>query len=122
MKRFSHKRVRYGAGLLVLDGLLFGTTDAASVPSFVVIVGFLLLVLTFYSLIYGLLSLGGLYGIPLRHSRQLAVYLSVVAGGLVALQSIGELSSRDVLVLLPLATIGYIYSAYARTNRRNLAG
>ena len=120
MKLLNHKRVRYGAGLLLVDGLLFASTDAANVPSFVVIIGFLLLVLTFYSLVYGFLSLGGVYGVPLRHKRQLAAYLSAVVGGLVALQSIGELSSRDVLVLLPLAIIGYVYSAYARTNRRNL--
>ena len=122
MKRLSHKRFLGGIGLLAADGLLFGSTNAANVPPFVVIIGFLLLIVTFYSLVYGFLSLVGVYGIPLHHKRQLAVYLSAVVGGLVALQSIGELSLRDVLVLLPLAIIGYVYSAYARINRRNLEG
>lgn len=120
MKKLGHRRVWYGCGLLILDVILFGTTNATRVQSVVVIIGFVLLVLTLYAVIRGLLALSGLYGLHLPHQRQLAVYLSILVGGLLALQSIGELDKRDVLVWLPLIMIGYVYSAYVKTGRRNL--
>ncbi len=120
IKLFGHKRAWYGIALLALDLVLFATTDATKVPSPVVIIGFVLLILTIYSLVYGLLSLSSLYGIRLPHRRQLAIYLSVLLGGLLALQSIGELDRRDVLVWLPLVVVGYAYNAYAKAGQSNL--
>ena len=120
MNQLKQKRLWLAAVILLADVMLFAGTDATKVPSFVVFVGFLLLVATLYVLIYGLLGLSRVYGLPLKHKQQLSVYLTAVVGSLVALQSIGELSGRDVLVLLPLSIIGYVYSAYARSNRRNL--
>lgn len=79
-----------------------------------VMLGFILLVLTFYYLIYALLNFSGLYGIKIRRKRQAAIYATSVLGVVVALQSSGELGSRDVWVLLPLAVLGYFYSSYAR--------
>jgi hypothetical protein len=98
----------------VADAILFGNTNAASVSSFMVMVGFILLILTFYYLIYGLISLSQLYGIRINRKRQAAIYATSVLGVVVALQSSGELGSRDVWVLLPLAVLGYFYSSYAR--------
>jgi hypothetical protein len=120
MKLFSHKSFWYGVGLLALDFILFGTTDATKAPSIVVIIGFGSVVLTIYVVIVEILSLIGLYGLHLPRRRQLAIYISVLLGGLLALQSIGELDRRDVLVWLPLIIVGYAYSAYVRPSRRNL--
>lgn len=120
MKRLGHKRVWYGSGLLVLDMILFSSTNATKVPSPVSIIGFVLLVLTIYGAISCLLSLGRLYGIRVPGQRQMAIYASVLLGGMLALQSIGELDKRDIWVWLPLIVIGYVYSAYVKTGRRNL--
>jgi hypothetical protein len=120
MLRFSPKRFKFAAGLLALDIILFTSTNATKAPSFAVIVGFGLLVLTIYAVIAELLALAGLYGLKLVRRRQLTIYLSVLVGGLIALQSIGELARRDVVVWLPLMFISYVYSAYVKPDRRNL--
>ena len=109
-------------GVLILDIAFFTRTNASNVAPFVLIVGFVLSVLTCYVLLYGLLSVARLYGLPVRYKQRLAVYLSGLLGLILALQSIGELTPRDILVLLPLATLGYVYGVYATTRRRNLDG
>jgi hypothetical protein len=120
MKLLRHKFFWYGASLIALDFTLFGTTDATKAPSIVVIIGFGSVMLTIYVALVEILSFIGLYGLNLPHRRQLAIYISVLLGGLLALQSIGELDRRDVLVWLPLIIVGYAYSAYAKPSRRNL--
>jgi hypothetical protein len=61
-----------------------------------------------------LLGFSGYYGIHIRNKKSLALYITLITGVVVALQSIGELGARDIWVLLPLALIGYFYSAYAK--------
>jgi len=115
----KHARKLAGlTGLLVADGVVFGSTNSRNVSSFVLVIGFVLLMTTFYYLLYSLLAFARLYGLSIRRKRRLAGSLTGLAGCLVALQSVGELNSRDVLVLLPLVAIGYIYSFYERANRR----
>jgi hypothetical protein len=115
MKVVIRKPVWQLPSLLVVDGAVFGSTDARNVPSFMLIVGFIILVVNFYYLIRGLLVLARLYGLSFRRKYQLAGSLTGLTGCLVALQSIGELNSRDVIVLLPLVLIGYVYSFYSKT-------
>jgi len=121
LRRHSKKLLAL-AGLLTFDAVIFGSTDAGRVASFMLIVGFLLLMATVYWIAYGLLGFARLYGLPIRRKRRLAGSMTVLAGCLIALQSVGELNPRDVLVLLPLVTIGYIYSFYgagaSRTDSR----
>lgn len=120
MKFIRHKHFLRIIGLLALDVLLFTTTNAGTAASFVAIIAFLLLVTTVYYIIFALISLGRLYGLSVKRKKSLAMYLTIVVGILVALQSIGELGPRDVLVMMPLALMGYLYSAYAKTGGRNL--
>ena len=105
------------AALLLADGIVFGGTDAVKVTSFMLIIGFALLMATFYCLVHGLLALAGLYGLAIRQKRRLAGSLTGLMACVVALQSVGELNLRDVLLLLPLVVIAYIYSSYASTAR-----
>lgn len=121
-KFIKNRHVLRLTGLLAADGLLFAGSDVAKVPSFIVMVGFLLLAVTLYYFIYAGLGVTGVYGLKIRGRRQLALYLTMITAGLIALQSIGQLGQRDVTVLLPLAIIAYLYSAYAKTARRNLSG
>jgi len=118
MKPLARKHTWKFAGLAAADGIVFGFTNAVSVPSFVLMVGFLLLSVTFYYLIRGLLTFVGLYGVSVRRKRRLAAVMTGAVSGLVALQSIGELNSRDVLVLVPLMLIGYVYTSYGKGTRR----
>jgi hypothetical protein len=112
------KRNRRLAGLLVIDGIVFGVTNTGSAPAHILILGFVALVATFYYLFYGLLGFASLYGLAFKRKRRLAGYLTLWTGFLVALQSIGELNTRDVLVLLPLVAIGYAYSLYGKSAGR----
>jgi hypothetical protein len=106
-------------GLLAADGLFFGLTDPDKVPSFFLMVGFLLCAGTLYVLIRALLAASSWYGLPFnRHGSRLARVITVTAGALIALQSIGELGSRDILVLMPLTLISYLYVSYGRTTPR----
>lgn len=116
----KHKHVWQTTLLVIADLLFFGNTNASSIAPIFLIVGFLLLVCTSYALIYGSISFARLYGLPFKHKKRLSIFLSITLGLILALQSVGELSLRDVIVLLPLAIIGYIYVLYATTRRRNL--
>lgn len=118
MKLTSHQHLWKFGGLLVADVAAFSATNADDVPSFGLIIGFLLLAVTFYYLICSLLTFVRLYGISIKRKRRLAAALTGLMSGLIALQSIGELNSRDVVVLLPLMLLAYAYSFYAKTNNR----
>jgi hypothetical protein len=106
--------------LAVADILIFCTTDTENVSSFVLGVGFVLFGLSAYYLLNGLLTIPGFYGLPIKHKRRLLATLTILASGLVALQSIGQLAYRDVLVISFLTFLAYIYSSYTKATRHNL--
>ncbi len=102
------------AALLIIDVGLFGNTDPQNVASYALIVAFLLLLATIYQMTLALFTVAKLYGVNIKRSPQLSAGLAGLIGVLVALQSVGELSPRDALVLLPLVGLGYLYIFYGR--------
>lgn len=114
-KRLHFWRV---SGLLAADILLFTATDPKSTLSFMLMVGFLLLSATIYYVLDGILSLTKLYGLPLRHKKRVLRAATMIVCGLLALQSIGQLSLRDILILGPLTALMYFYVAYSKASRR----
>jgi uncharacterized membrane protein YccC len=116
MKRLlKHAHFWLIVGLFGIDGLFFGLTDPDKVPSLLLIIGFLLCAFTLYCVVRGVLVVSSWYGLPFnRHGKRLARVLTGLAAGILALQSIGELGSRDVLVLLPLTILTYMYVTYGR--------
>ncbi len=106
--------------LLGVDIIWFGITNARNVPSFMLIIAFLLLALTLNCLIFGFLTVLEVLGLQIKRKRWLAGTITGLMSILLALQSIDELSPRDVLVLLPLVALGYLYSFYNVNNTRNL--
>lgn len=115
MKRiYKHQHFRQVAALLIADGLFFGLTDPQTVHPIMLIVACLLLAATFYMLVQGALSLLKWYGIVVPQSQRLARLMTGVAAFLIALQSIGQLSMRDLFLLIPLALVAYLYSSYGR--------
>jgi uncharacterized membrane protein YfhO len=119
MKLLTHPRIRVILILLIADSLLFSLTNPDNVPSLMLISGFLLLAATFYYLVLGLMAVAGWYGLSTpKHRRRFARLTTGVVAGVIALQSIGELSARDILVLLPLAILAYLYVSYGQVNRR----
>ena len=116
----THSHAWQIAVLLVVDLLFFSSTNAATIVPVFLIVGFLLFGLTSYLLIYSLVSFIQLYGLPIRHKSSLAIFLSIVVSLIVALQSIGELSLRDILVIVPLTFVGYMYALFVGTRVRKI--
>lgn len=116
MKYIKKQHWKY-IGLFSLDAIVFGLTNADTVPSFMMMVAFLLLVATLYYTFRAGFRLVRAYGLTFKRERRIALYLTGVSAGLLALQSIGELGQRDVLILLPLAVLAYLYSSYAKTAR-----
>ncbi len=117
----GHHKLWSAAALLAADCLFFSFTSPQKVASWFLIVGVLLFIISLYYLFVCLLHLARWYGLPSgKRPQRLAKLVVGLLGSLVALQSIGELSSRDVLVLLPLGFIAYLYS-YRALNRSELS-
>lgn len=128
MKNIKHIRTRpvqSALVLIVLDIILFGSLNTSRVAQVMLVAGFVLLVANLYMLVYGVTSLIRLYGIPIKRRRRLSIYISLFLGIIIALQSIGELSPRDMLVAVPLALLGYAYISYVgvnnKTNEQNIS-
>jgi hypothetical protein len=125
MKIASHKqrkRLWRLAALLAADAAMFSLTDPQRVPSFMLIVGFLLLMLNIYCVILWALRLARLYGVsPAKHQRRFARTTAGLIGGLIALQSMGQLSSHDVLLVFPLVLLAYLYLTYGKNAQRPAA-
>jgi hypothetical protein len=112
----KNPRLWYLIGLLVIDAVFFTATNPRTVPSFLLIIGLLLLIATLYWLYRALLLLAGVYIRPLRQQRRrLAVFLTATSAVLLALQSIQQLSLRDALVIVPLAVVLYIYVTFMKS-------
>jgi hypothetical protein len=62
-----------------------------------------------------------LYGLPIKRKRRLTLYLTGVSSFLIALGSVGELNGKDIVVILPLAVIAYIYINYAKSNEKKIS-
>jgi hypothetical protein len=97
------------AGLLLLDGLFFGLTNPKELASFWLIIAFLLLAATLYRASRLGFKVLSWYGLHPKRPKRLAAGLAVIITGLLALQSIGELTDRDMIVSLPLFVLLYLY-------------
>ena len=121
LKTIGHKNIGQLLTLMLIDIAFFGSTNISRVPSYLVIVGFLLFTYTLYTAIYHLLGIARLYGMPIRRKKRLSLYATGALGLLVALQSIGELSTKDVVLLLPLSLVGYVYLSYFKANEQKIS-
>jgi hypothetical protein len=115
----KQRRTVIGLVLLALDGLFFSLTNPDKVPSVLLIVGFGLVALSIYYLFRLLLAVAAVYGAPLQDGgRRPALFLGISCSLAVALQSLGELTLRDLVVLALLTAIAYIYTSYGRASKR----
>jgi len=113
-KLLTHKRFWTLISLFAVDIVVCSSTDPHRVPSFVIMAVFVMLVISLYELLKGLIYLLAWYGLAVPRPRRLATILTVMCGGVLALQSIGELTGRDIAVLLPFVLLAYLYFAYGQ--------
>jgi hypothetical protein len=99
--------------LLVLDLLFFALVNPASSNSLIVILGCLLLGLTLYTIFRALgRILTALVAVSDLTQRRLSIFAAALLMFLLLMQSIGQLSRRDILAALLLAAALYLYVSY----------
>jgi hypothetical protein len=105
---------RLVAAISVIDGVFFGLSNPGSNASGVLIIaGIALLAVGIFAWSGLLIRLAALFWpFGLRAQRRLVIFATAISLALILMQSIGQLSWRDVLTFLPLALALYIYIAY----------
>lgn len=117
-KHLKNPRTWQITGLIIADVVFFGVTNPANVPSYMLIVGFLLFMATFYYLVLGMFRLGKWYGLDFSKKQiRLARIITSVMAVILALQTTGQLSHRELFVLIPLAILAYAYMSYIHPKR-----
>lgn len=121
MAMTKHSVARYSlkaASLAVTDLLFFSFVSPLRGGSFLIIIGCALILLSTYWLAYSVARLTVWFApnISLR-SRPFAVSVMLFVMFVLLMQSIGQLSGRDVLAAAPLACILYGYISYAGKRR-----
>ncbi len=114
-KILTHKKIVMIGGLATVDALFFGLTNPARVPSLWLIVGYGFVVATLYAGLRLVLSVGGVYSPWFQRQGRPVGYTTGVLAAVLALQSIGQLSLRDVVVLLVLSAVLAVYYDYSKT-------
>lgn len=100
--------------LLVADGLFFGLINPNTANSTLLLVGFILFGLSLYLLIEAIFLILRKIGIEVKRSKKITGYIVIPVCLLLALQSLGQLSVFDILIVIPLVVLLYIYTTYIR--------
>lgn len=103
------------AALIAADCLVFTLIDPRTASATWLFIGFSMLAVTIYSI--GVLIARSLqaYGSGVyATARRFARYAALTGIFLIGMQSIGQLTVRDLVTLLPFAVILYIYLSYGR--------
>lgn len=121
-KHLRHRHVVSLGVVVSLDSLLFMTSNPRNAPPLVLMAGFCLCIATmYYAARLGFAWLK-LYGVPIGdHAKRLAAGFTAIAGSLLALQTMGQLSTRDIAILLPFVVLGYAYLRYTKSARQGLS-
>ena len=101
-----------------MDTIFFSITDPVRVPSIMLIIALLLVAANVYVGLQYLFKAAAWYGLntPSKPRRFAGISAAIMAG-LMALQTAGQLSARDITILLPLTAIAYFYVSYNRSSQ-----
>lgn len=114
-KLLHNRHARICAALIAADCLVFTLVNPRTASAMWLIVGFVLLGCTFFGLASLLASSLKGYGeqTHLTGKRTLR-YGAAILVALVGLQSIGQLTVKDVAAMLPLVILAYLYLGYGK--------
>lgn len=123
MKHLLHTRhAQICAALIAADCLVFTMVNPRSASAHWLIIGYVLLGLTLFGLSSLIATSLRNYGDVLyAKSRRLLRYGVSILVGVIGLQSIGQLSVKDVSVLLPFVVLAYLYFGYGKKMARENA-
>lgn len=113
LKPHAKRKLIELAALFIIDGVFFSLVNPVQAYAVVIVVGFLLLVVTLYVLIDFLLAVSERI-IPFspHTKRRMALATTLVLSLLIAMQSIGQLTVKDVLAVVPLIVVLSVYFSY----------
>jgi len=115
METIRKHRIKALGALLGVDCLFYGLTNPSRASAVVLILGFVLLVINIFAFVTGVMALVKWYGVSIgKHRLKIEIIITVIISTLVALQSSGQLTSKDLIILLPLAALGYFYLSYKK--------
>lgn len=111
----QNRHIQVCAALIAADCLVFTMVNPRSASAVWLIGGFVLLGMTLFSVAGLFATVLRTYGDGVhRFGRRILRYGAAVCVILVGLQSIGQLTLKDVLTLLPFAVIAYLYFGYGK--------
>ncbi|HET7320252.1 MAG TPA: hypothetical protein VFI84_01540 [Candidatus Saccharimonadales bacterium] len=118
LQHIKKRPVLHFLTVMVLDIAFFSTTDPSKVAAPWLIVGYILAVATLYWVVRALVAFLGLYSKGLRRQKKRFTKVLTLTGAiLLAMQSVGQLSLRDIAMIVPLALLSYFYFTYGRSKR-----
>lgn len=110
-----NRHLQVCAALIAADCLVFTMVDPAESSAYWLIGGFLLFGATLFAVSGLIASALKAYGEQThRRARRLGRYSAAIIMVLIGLQSIGQLTVKDVLTFLPLVVIAYLYFGYGK--------
>lgn len=114
-KLLKNRHTKISAALITADCLVFTLVNPRTASAMWLIVGFVLLGCTFFSLASLLAAALKGYGEQThRAGKRFLRYTVVIALALLGLQSVGQLTVKDVAALLPFVVIAYLYFGYGK--------
>jgi hypothetical protein len=104
--------------LLMINVLFFGLINPTTSNSYVVMLGCILIILNIYALVLIITRLVAIF-IPVSAATQkrFTLFMSLLLVFMLLMQSIGQLSTRDLIAILPLLAVLYIYLTYISKGR-----
>lgn len=104
--------------LLVVDSLFFGLFSPSQ-SSWLLLPGFALLIATIYGVFTLLVRLMGKFiTIKAAMQKKITVFGTFVIGVILALQSLGQLTPKDIITVIPLLAVLYLYISYFTLKRQ----
>lgn len=111
--------LKYVALVTILAIGFFVIVDPSAGSSWIIMLGSVVLTILIYVwLALGIRVIAVFWPFSMRLQRGLAISSTLVVMFMILMQSIGELSWRDALAIVPLVALLYIYIAYMSTSRQ----
>lgn len=118
MRQIIRLRIFWFAILIIGDAVFFTQLNPLSSPSPLLFVAFLLLAANVYLLVRLIfVAWQAITGKPVRSAKRIATISCGLVVVLLALQSVGQLTTRDGVALVILGLVAVFYMSYLKTRR-----
>ncbi|HET9174504.1 MAG TPA: hypothetical protein VFN56_04475 [Candidatus Saccharimonadales bacterium] len=100
---------------LIIAAVFFSNTNPTQIPSLWLIIGFGIMTALIYWTVRSVIAILGFYSKRIASQRKRLVRGgTILVAILFALQSAGQLTLKDIAVLLPLTILSFMYFSYSR--------